>query len=132
MNEKNPRLCGGLLTHDHASVQKLSSFKIGEKEITTPAGKGRRYAITFGERKKKKKIASADDDMLECHRLSRKKFPQWLSRTLEKTSNFGTILHLHLHLHYSRRIDGLATPQKLGKGAGAIPILYRYYHVSCM
>lgn len=96
----------------------MSSFKIGEKEITAPAGKGRRYAITFG---KKTKIASADDDMLEFHRLSRKKFPQWLLGTPKKTSNLVTILHLHLHLHYSRVIEGIAPPQKLGKGAAVFP-----------
>lgn len=75
MNEKRSRLCGWSPADSRIMLRSndCRRSKIGEKEITAPAGKGRRYAITFGERKKKKKIASADDDMLEFLRLSRKK-----------------------------------------------------------
>lgn len=69
--------------------------------------------------KRKKKIASADDNMLEFHRLSRKRNPQWLLRTLKKNQLLRIILRLHLH--YSRDIEGIATPQKLGKGAAVFP-----------
>lgn len=108
--------------------------KFGEKEITAPAGRAEGTPPLLEKEKRNKKIASADDDMLEFHRLSRENFPSGFRGLWKKYQLRRTILrlHLHLHLHYSRGIEGIATPQKLGQGAGAIPILYRYYHVSCM
>lgn len=86
-----------------------------------PSRQGRRYAITFGERKKKKKlhpltmICQSFIDFLE------KISPGWLSKTLEKNQILRNILRPHLHPHYSRGIEGIATPQKLGKGAAVFP-----------
>lgn len=104
------RLCGGLLTPDYCFGPMLVVVQTWRKGNHHPSKQGRRYAITFGKKKGKK--ASADDDMLEFHRLSRKKIPSGFRGLWKKYQILRTILRLHLHLHYSRRIEGIATPQK--------------------
>lgn len=86
LTEKKNDFVVGLLTHISCFGPMIVVVQNWRKGNHHPSKQGRRYAITFG---KKKRIASADDDMLESHRLSRKKNPQWLLGTLEKISFDG-------------------------------------------
>lgn len=98
------------------------------KGIATPAGRAEGTPSPLEKEKEKK--ASADDDMLEFHRLSRKNSPSGFWGRWKKNQLLRIILRLHLH--YSRGIEGIATPQKLVKGAGyshSLSILSYIMHV---
>lgn len=52
LNEKKKRLCGGLLTPDYCFDPMIVLVQTWRKGNHHPSRQGRRYAITFGKKKK--------------------------------------------------------------------------------
>lgn len=83
LNEKKKRLCGGLLlTHDHCFCPMI--VVVQKESLPQQAGQKVRHHFW-----KEKKVASADDDMLGFHRLTRKKIPSGFRGLWKKIRFFG-------------------------------------------